>query len=76
MDYFAEVFSKIVSRLTGRNFLIMSDASDRSLFDFESRSSDAGGCEYFGLGLHVIVTPVHKPLRNAGDMSDRANADK
>lgn len=43
------------SDLSGRNIWVFPDANGRRLFDFERRSH---GCqtEYFGLGLHFLVS--------------------
>jgi len=41
--------------LSGRNVWILPDALGRSLFDFERRSYSPQICEYFGLGIHLIV---------------------
>jgi hypothetical protein len=34
------------------------DAPSRSLFDFERWSHGRQGSEYFGLGLHVVASPI------------------
>jgi hypothetical protein len=39
----------------------MPDAPDKSLFDFKRWQHGRQGCEYFGLGLHVIVSPLRMP---------------
>lgn len=41
--------------LLGKDVLILPDAPGRSLFDFERRPYGTQICEYFGLGLHLIV---------------------
>jgi hypothetical protein len=42
----------------GRQITITSDAPDRSLCDFEKRMHAQDVHEYFGLGLHLIVSPL------------------
>jgi len=34
------------------------DAPNRSFFDFEKRSHGRQGTDYFGLGLHVVASPL------------------
>ena len=46
------------SRLTGRDLLIVRDEPDKSLFDFKRWRHDSEVCEYFGLGLRLIVSPL------------------
>ena len=41
--------------LLGKSVLILPDGPGRSLFDFERRPYGTQICEYFGLGLHLIV---------------------
>ena len=41
--------------LVGKSVLILPDGPGRSLFDFERRPFGPQICEYFGLGLHLIV---------------------
>jgi hypothetical protein len=43
------------TRLVGKSVLILPDAPERSLLDFERRPYGPQICEYFGLGLHLIV---------------------
>lgn len=74
MAYLLDIFLNMVSRLTGKHFLILSDSPGRSLFDFERRSNEAKVCEYFGLGLHLIVTPDRSHRQSRQD--SRAHADE
>ena len=46
------------SRLIGRDLLIVRDEPDKSLFDFKRWRHDQDVCEYFGLGLRLIVSPL------------------
>jgi len=52
-----DIFLKLFALLIGRDILILPDAPDKSLFDFKRISHGPQGCEYFGLGLHLIVSP-------------------
>ena len=45
-----------LSRLVGLDIFIEPDAPDKSLFDFESRHHGHHGSEYFGFGLHLVVS--------------------
>ena len=47
--------------LIGWEITIDSDAPERSFYDFEKRVHAQDVHEYFGLGLHLILSP----LRNA-----------
>ena len=47
--------------LIGRDILILTDAPDKSLFDFKRWQHGRQGCEYFGLGLHVVVSRLRMP---------------
>ncbi len=47
--------------LLGKDVLILPDAPGRSLFDFERRPYGPQICEYFGLGLHLIVETHRSP---------------
>ena len=42
--------------LVGKDVFILPDAPGRSLLDFERRPCGSQICEYFGLGLHLIVS--------------------
>jgi hypothetical protein len=44
--------------LIGREIAIAADAPERSLCDFEKRRHAQDVDEYFGLGLHVILSPL------------------
>jgi len=44
--------------LIGREITITSDAPQRNWFDFEKRTHAQDVSEYFGLGLHLILTPL------------------
>ena len=47
--------------LLGKDVLILPDAPGRSLFDFERRPYGPQICEYFGMGLHLIVATHRSP---------------
>jgi len=59
-----EMFFKLFAYLMRRDILILPDAPDKSLFDFKRWSHGQQGCEYFGLGLHLIVSPLRMPSKN------------
>jgi hypothetical protein len=46
--------------LIGREITITSDAPERKLFDFEQRTHAQDVSEYFGLGFHLILTPLRR----------------
>ena len=46
--------------LIRREITITSDAPERKLFDFEQRTHPQHVSEYFGLGLHLILTPLRR----------------
>jgi hypothetical protein len=50
-----ETVLNALTRLVGKSVLILPDAPERSLLDFERRPYGPHICEYFGLGLHLIV---------------------
>lgn len=59
MDFWTsslERFLNLFAHLRGRHVIVMADAPSRKLLDWESRT-DGANREYFGLGLHVIVSP-------------------
>ena len=61
MDFLASsltLFFKLFAYLVGRDILIQADAPDKSAFDFKRWSHGRQGCEYFGLGLHLVVSPL------------------
>jgi hypothetical protein len=43
-----------------REITITSDAPERKWFDFEHRTHVKDVSEYFGLGLHLILTPLRR----------------
>lgn len=53
-----ELFFKLFAFLLGRDILIQADAPDKSVFDFKHYSHGQQGHEYFGFGLHLIVSPL------------------
>jgi hypothetical protein len=58
MDFLFTALETVLNAFTflsGRNVWILPDALGRSLFDFERRSHSSEICEYFGLGIHLIV---------------------
>lgn len=61
MYFIAATFEKLVNVFApvwGLSILVLPDATERSLFDFEYRSHRCNRRlrEYFGLGLHFVVT--------------------
>jgi hypothetical protein len=67
MSYLAfilDIFLNYFAYLLKRDILILADAPDKSLFDFARWEHGRQGCEYFGLGLHLIVSPLEMPLDN------------
>lgn len=67
-------FFKFFAYLLGRDILILADAPDKSVFDFARLQHGRQGCEYFGLGLHLIVSPLEmRPLISETNMDDSAN---
>jgi hypothetical protein len=47
--------------LVGWDLVILPDEPGKSFFDFKRWPHGRQGCEYFGLGLHVIVSPLRMP---------------
>jgi len=64
LAFVLDLFFKFIAYLLGRDILILADAPDKSLFDFKRWSHGQQGCEYFGLGLHLIVSPRQMPQKN------------
>lgn len=58
LAFLLDLFFKLFALLMGRDILILPDAPDKSLLDFKRVSHGPQGCEYFGLGLHLIVSPL------------------
>jgi hypothetical protein len=58
------LFLKLFAYLLGRDILIQADAPDKSVFDFKRWSHGRQGSEYFGLGLHLIVSPLRMLPKN------------
>lgn len=54
---------KMLTCLLRQDFVILADAPNR-LFDFERRDYGPNGCEYFGLGLHLIFVPHRGSTRS------------
>ena len=44
-----------------------------ALFGFERRQHERQGCEYFGLDLHLIVSPLEMPPTIGTNMGNSAN---
>lgn len=44
-----------------------------ALFGFERRQHERQGCEYFGLDLHLIVSPLEMPPAIGTNMGNSAN---
>ena len=55
-----EAFMNILAPLWGQQAWVFPDATDRPLFDFERRLHGKQR-EYFGLGLHVLLSPHVRP---------------
>ena len=64
-----EMLLKFFAHLMGHDILIMPDAPDKSLFDFKRWQHGRQGCEYFGLGLHVIVSPQDAPRKTRSTLN-------
>jgi hypothetical protein len=67
MNYLAfilDIFLNSFTYLLRRDIIVLADAPDKSLFDFERWQHGRQGCEYFGLGLHVIVSPLEMPVHS------------
>lgn len=47
-----------VIRLFGVDVFTQLDTSGQGLFSFERRDHGKGDREYFGLGLHIVVSPL------------------
>jgi hypothetical protein len=76
MNYLALILDKFLKSfayLLRRDILILADAPDRSLFDFERRQHERQGCEYFGLGLHLIVSPLEISSTAETNMGNSGN---
>ncbi len=58
---FSLTIIKVFAYLVGRDVLVMTDAPGKSLFDFKRWPHGRQGCEYFGLGLHVVVSRLRMP---------------
>jgi hypothetical protein len=50
----------IFLNLIGLEITIGADAPERSLYDFEKRVHAQDVHEYFGLGLHLILSPLRQ----------------
>ncbi len=69
--FIVQIFLAFLADVMGKDIWVLSDAPSRGLFDFERRQHGRQSCEYFGLGLHLIVLPRRVPPASGSDLGSK-----